>query len=323
MNHTFSHLVWLGASTASEPTGMLNNAARVTLFEAREAACKTLQKKFPQKNVTVIQAALTTATTTTDFIEYNLAEFSAIQPATGLKNLFPGLRAIHSEKLSCTAVSDAISSLKLSGNNNLLIVDIADSSLSLLNAIDAANQLHFFNTIHIQTANEPLYANSSTSKEITTFLHSQGYLLQQTTSIDSDLPWLVFFLNPLWDTLQQAQQNLIIERQIKDTAEKELGEIKKDLAEQQQARNNLVKELEKNQKTEQEQIKEIKKLRADLEKISAHATSRTEKIVQLEKTNRKLNEASKQLEKRHQALQQELVKAEAQIDVIKDLLLKY
>ena len=207
MSHTFSQLVWLGANTASEPAGIVNNAAQVTLFEAREAACKALQQKFPQKNVTVTQIVLTTTNTTTEFTEYNLAEFSAIQPATGLKKLFPGLKAINSEQLKGTAVSEAIHGLKLNDNNNLLIVDIADNNLALLKAIESAKQLHFFSAIYVQTANEPLYANAATSTEVTTFLEAQGYLLEQTTSNDPDLPWLSFDLNPLWTSLQEAQHS--------------------------------------------------------------------------------------------------------------------
>lgn len=207
MQLSFSQLVWLGAHTATEPTDLLQYAKQATLFEARETACLMLRQKFPQKNVTVIQTILTTTNTIAGFTEYNLAEFSAIQPATGLKNLFPGLKAINKIQLTSTAINDAINSLELNDNNNLLIVDIADSSLALLNAIEAAKQLHFFSAIYVQTANEPLYEGAATAADITAFLQTQGYVLQQTTGNDPDLPWLSFSLNPLWNTLQQAQEN--------------------------------------------------------------------------------------------------------------------
>lgn len=211
MQLSFSQLVWLGAHTATEPTDLLQYAKQATLFEARETACLMLRQKFPQKNVTVIQTILTTTNTIAGFTEYNLAEFSAIQPATGLKNLFPGLKAINKIQLTSTAINDAINSLELNDNNNLLIVDIADSSLALLNAIEAAKQLHFFSAIYVQTANEPLYEGAATAADITAFLQTQGYVLQQTLGNDPDLPWLSFGLNPLWNSLQQAQEtnNLI------------------------------------------------------------------------------------------------------------------
>lgn len=302
MNHTFSHLVWLGANTASEPEGMLDKAAHATLFEAREAACKALQQKFPQKNITVKRAALAVNNTVTNFTEYNLAEFSAIQPVTGLKNLFPGLKKISGEQLNGTAIGDAISSLKLNNSNNLLIVDIGDSGLALLTSIEESKQLHLFNEIYVQAASEPLYANSATAAEITTFLQAQSYLLQKTTGNDPELPWLTFCLNPLWETLQKSRQQLATEQEV---------------------RKNFSKELEKYQNVEQGKIKEITKLRAELEQVSKHAVSQAEKIVQQEKANRDIMETNEQLQKRQNLLQLELIKAEAQISVIKDLLLKH
>lgn len=459
MQPSFSQLVWLGAHTATEPNDLLQSAKRITLFEAREAACLALRQKLPHEHIAVIHALLTVEKQTATFTEYNLAEFSATQQATGLHKLFPGLKALNTTPQTGTAVCDAISGLALSDDNNLLIVDIADSSLALLTAIGESNQLQSFSAIYVQTANEPLYAGAATTADITAFLQTQGYVLQQTLGNDPDLPWLSFGLNPLWNSLQQAQEtnNLIsaeliqIKLQLsaaqqeviankqhveqvksehaqqmesvhaqlnaskqelpkqearineistaltaankaKQDAEQQLTAIKQQLTatqqelatakqsieltktehkqqletantqmsaskqelQKQEARLNEINtalaaankakqdaeqqlaaikqqltkdsfkiEIEKFQKTEQEQVKEISNLRADLEKVSKHASTRADKIAQLEKANRELNETNQQLENCQQVLQQELLKAEAQIDIIKELLLKH
>ncbi len=64
------------------------------------------------------------------------------------------------------------------------------------------------------------------------------------------------------------------------------------------------------------------KLKSELEQVSKHAAQRLEKITQLEKANRQLARPNQQLAKRQQLLEQEMLKAEAQIDIIKELILK-
>jgi hypothetical protein len=56
--------------------------------------------------------------------------------------------------------------------------------------------------------------------------------------------------------------------------------------------------------------------------MTHQATHRLDTITQLEKSNRRLLEENQQLSARQQALQQEMLKAEAQIDLIKELILK-
>lgn len=205
MKEKYNHLIWLGAGTATEPKGVLNSSEHITLIEAREAACNTLRQMLPCNKMSVIQSVLTPANTPITFTEYNLAEFSAVHAATGLKHLYPGIKATLSEQRQGTAVEEAITALNLNDNNNLLIIDIADIGLSLLRALEKSGQLRGFSAIYIQGTREPLYANATTSLDITGFLHEQGYLLEQTIEHDPEMPWLHFGLNPLWETLQQVR----------------------------------------------------------------------------------------------------------------------
>lgn len=341
MAKQFSQLVWLGANTASEPIDVLNTAAHATLFEAREVACKALQQKFPQNNVTVIQTVLTTNNLNTSFTEYNLAEFSAIRPATGLKVLFPGLKATNNEQLLGTAINDAISALQLNDSKNLLIVDISDSSLALLNTIEEYNQLSHFSSIYIQTSNEPLYDGAPTSTEITNFLEAKGYMVQQKVGEDPDLPWIIFIRNPLWEALKKTQRDLKHEQHEKKLLSEELSKAKENLALQQDTNEALKKNIEKIkqdwslEKKQREEnantheitwknaaTKEIEKLKLDFEQMSKTAANRKDFVLRLEKENLNLSEKNLRLEKKQIALEQEVVKADAQITLIKELFLK-
>lgn len=304
MTHTFSQLVWLGANTASEPEGLLAKAKHVTLFEAREPACKALQKTFSQmqNSVSVKQLVVTAVESTVKFTEYNLAEFSAIQSAAGLKQLFPGLKKINDEIQNGVAISDAISSLMLNDDNNLLVVDIPDSNLTLLNSLNESMQLHRFSSIYIQAASEPLYRGSATTTEINNFLNSHGYLLQQTIANDPDLPWLYFELNPLWNNLQEALEN-------NKSLNAKLLEMKQQFASQQ------LKDAKENPLT-------TDKLQAELQKALKASAAKKEIITDLEKSKIKLELVNDELNSRLLHLEQETLKAEAQIELMKELFLQ-
>lgn len=305
MTHKFSQLVWLGANTASEPTDVLNSAARTTLFEARETACKALQQKFSQQNINVIQAVLTARNIATNFIEYNLAEFSAIEAATGLKSLYPGLKAVNNEQLTGTAITDAIDALTLTDNNNLLIVDIVDSNLELLKAME--QQLSLFSCIYVQTANEALYNNSATTAEVTEFLQAHGYIAQQTISSDPDLPWLRFSINPLWTALQQTQQEIAVSKKELQKQESLINEIKTALAAAHQAKQDAEQQLASSKQL----IEQAKKDQADLlntledklaeqkREVEKNAAQEKEKISQHYKTELEKLKSAKETEKKY------------------------
>jgi hypothetical protein len=318
MSHRYSHLVWLGAGTASTPAGITDLADQVTLVEARQAACLSLQKKFPQKNIKVIQRLITTNSERVNFTEYNLAEYSAIQPMTGLKKLFPGIKTIANESFETIGFIDFIEDLALAGSNNVLVMDIADSSLSLITALYQSNHLKNFSKVYVQTSTESLYENSPTSKEIVALLERQGYLLQYTINPDPDLPCLEFNVNPLLSKLQQLQadNDLLIKsnEELKNKASVDLKE--------KEAQDKALKQLKQQLVTAQDQNNLINKLNADLEQINKHAAARQEKISQLEQINRCLQESNIQVQKKQHALEQELLKAEAHIEFISDLLLK-
>jgi|GEM_PF-2824483 len=292
MNSQFSHLVWLGAGTAAEPANIVNIAEHVTLIEAREAAYQYLKKKNTQTNVDIKQQLVCVASDSALFTEYNLAEYSAVNPATGLKALFPGLRKVGAEQLTSVAITDTIAELSLSGSDNALIIDIPDINLALLQAIQQSRQISLFKNIYIHTALEPLYKGSSISADVIAFMESCGYDLLQKNDQDPELPWLTFFANPLWVTLQITNDNLAAEQQAKAKLEKELAKSNLALNALQQASGSLKQELEKSNHnlTAQQQAKEALSKELDKTKQDLIAQQQTSEALnkELEKTKRDL-----------------------------------
>lgn len=322
MTKLYSHLVWLGAGQAKEPANLLSLADQATLIDAREMACQALKKMFPQSNVTVLQAALTICDTPIEFTEYNLAEFSAIQPAKELKKIFPGLKTTKKTTAQGEKVVDVISALSLEEASNVLVVDIADSNLPLLESLGAL--LNKFSEIYIQTANEQLYENAFTTIEITSFLQEQGYILQKTINTDPDLPWLNFGINPLWVTLQQTQQEAITNKQNLEKTKIETESLRQALADKEANTNNCNAALAAANKAKQEIEKQLEQIQQQLEssvnehsKLSQHSTQKDAEIKSL---HNELAEANKKLDAAGNDLTNAVQKSEQQIEILQAIL---
>src|SRR5690606_31062203 len=343
MNKSFSHLVWLGAGQAKEPTGLIDQAKQVTLVDARESACEYLKKQFSSDHVQVVPKLITVHGGQQSFTEYNLPEYAALQAATGLKKLFPGLKIAHQETMTSVSLKQFFKDLNLTYNENLLVIDLPDVNQAFFEALHKTGELHKFSQLYIFASQEPLYLDALNSPAIVNFLRPVCYMLQKTISVDPDFPCLVFGVIPLWVELQQAnqfnaklasdtkelqaqqetlKQELVKSKQQMDAITKERESLKLQLNELKQLSDSLTKDKEQNKHLEQEQVKQITKLKADFEQATKHAASRLNKLNQLEKSNRLLQETNLKQQKRHQALEQEMIKAEAQIIIIKDFLMK-
>ena len=128
---------------------------------------------------------------------------------------------------------------------------------------------------------------------------------------------------------QAAQQNAALAKQFAEAkeqlsasnkqAEQQITELTKQLTSVKQQvelqKTELVKPLETTKK-------QLEKAHKELETFQKQAATRLEKINELEKINRLLNETNVQLSKRQQAIENEMLKAEAQLDIIKEFLLR-
>jgi hypothetical protein len=206
MANTINHLIWLGAGTATQPAGLLQQAMKATLIEARADACAELKKQRPSAKISVLQSMISAKGGDVKFNEYNLAEFSALHKATGLLELFPGLKRTHEQSHSSAIVTELLQQADLGGDNNALVLDIADLNLTMLQQLQHAGLMQHFSQLWLQGSNVPLYQGAVTRAELTAFLQQHGYTLSSEDATDPDLPWLHFSLNPLWQRLHQAEK---------------------------------------------------------------------------------------------------------------------
>ncbi len=137
MTKKFKQLVWLGAGNATEPKGLIEQAESCVLVEAREDAYQNLVGIFSNTNNVVVKQGVISPEKGgyVTFYRYNLPEFSALHKATGLTQLFPGLKLEQQDTVISQNITKLLSEVKVAGEDNVLVIDIVDISLEPVTAV--------------------------------------------------------------------------------------------------------------------------------------------------------------------------------------------
>lgn len=297
-------LIWLGAGCAAEPALDFANFSKVTLIDAREEATRALTLQYSQANVQVVTQAVAATKGVASLQHYNLPGFSALTPATGLKQLFPGLKASQSENLTTKSINDVVSELNLSSNLNTLILDIPDQALNLLQALQGQQQLTLFNTIYLQYGNDELYEGMASFPQIADFFKQHYFALKQTDNTDPDLPVYCFTLDAT------AKDVALFTQQIKTLSEQLVsaeGQLSKSQQQAEQTKAELTNQLEqvKQQVTaEKQQTAQIKtEYIKQLELVQQQAAAKLQLLLQ----------DKQQLEQQQAGLQNSLDEVQAEL----------
>lgn len=145
----WSTLVHIGAGDKPPIDEYAKSAESVFLVEPREAAFKKLQgKKEGFENVSVFKSVICDSQGEVDFIEFNLAWASGIsEPSSQLFKLYPGLRQTNKQRRNAQALEDLLNKIGISGENNLLILDVNDDSMRLLDSLVKTRYFAWFSEI--------------------------------------------------------------------------------------------------------------------------------------------------------------------------------
>ncbi|MBE8718351.1 hypothetical protein [Cellvibrio polysaccharolyticus] len=339
MSKNFSHTIWLGAGTASTLNAQLESSDYVTLVEARQLAYAHLLK-YKNVNIDVLNLLITPDGEKVEFTEYNLAEYSATGKPTGLRKLFPGIKAVKSEHRESYNLTALVGDLSLQDNNNVLIIEIIDIGLPLLENLACSGLLKKFKQIHIQTSATPLYENSPTTGDCTAFMERQGYFIHLTDKSDPDLPLITFQKNPLFEILNEKETHLSNFRKDREDLLEKIDYFQQRLQQteselslniiQLEKKDDTIRELSKalsnekyNVTTEHKDLLDkVNRLSEKASHIQQQSDIRLEKITELEEKNRILDKEKAEQVEQNKSLMQELLKSEAQIELIKEIMLK-
>ena len=141
---------------------------------------------------------------------YNLPEFDSQSPATGLKELYPGLQLQGTESRDTESLQALVEELKADdGLPKRLILEQSEQALSLLQTLHEAGALAQLGQVYIRSALQPLYEAMAAQAQLIDWCERQaGLELQGQQADDPELPLLHFKRNPLFQQLEDARQAL-------------------------------------------------------------------------------------------------------------------
>ncbi|MGM0988634.1 MAG: hypothetical protein ACQEXI_16890 [Pseudomonadota bacterium] len=306
---------------------------------------------------------------------YSLPEFDSLSPATGLKELYPGLQLEGTESRATEPLQALVDELKAGdGLPRRLVLEQPEQAYLLIQALHQAGGLAQIEQLYIRSAAKPLYKAMAAQAQLIDWCEQQaGMELQGRQSEDPELPLLHFQRNPLFQQLEDARQALQQAQQRLENEQRKAARLVKeheDLAAEQQtlkqqrdaqakareaaeAEHAKLKEAHdalKRQRDEQVQAKaretaqeESAKLKEERDRLKqqrdAQAKAREaaeaectrlkalaeERLTQLSDARQeasRLKTENQQLVQRQHAIQEEMVKTEAQLDLIKDWVLR-
>ncbi|MBK1649515.1 hypothetical protein [Rhabdochromatium marinum] len=263
-------LIHLGAGPCRELEAHLaSGAKRLMLVEADPQLVDSLRSRAQGlTQVSVTQAALAPTAGAVTFHRYNLPDAGSLQPATGLHNLFPGLKLQEKLPLQALGIGDFISSLALAAEGrHRLIIDLPGQEMASLMALTDAGQLQGFWQLDLHCGNQPLYEQTVAAEEILGWLGEQGFdLIERDDAHDPDRPRWTFKRNDLLMELKAAkaeasrQTLLAAERaeELKKTSQAR-DQVQAQIAELTKARDAAKAEADKQAQLAAERVEELKK----------------------------------------------------------------
>lgn len=225
-------IVHLGAGQCRELADyqFLTSEVPIVLAEADPKLANALELRASDcVNIAVQNCAVSGQAGEATLHIYNLPEVSSLRPATGLKELFPGLRVVREVSVEAVTPAEVLQEEELVIAESIcLVIDTPGEEWAILQSLQRDSILSRIGSIVLHCGKGALYENAVPADKILDFLEDQGYQLEgELDESDPD--------RPVW-ILKRNVEKLQIQR-----LDTELNEIRQEL---QQAREEAAKERE-------------------------------------------------------------------------------
>ena len=269
------------------------NPRRIILVEPDPEQLELLQNKArAENNVQIIDCAVTG--TNSDLGNEKLQvlsdpSFSSLKEPTGLLELLPGLTVLHQLDSKVKSITDLLQTLELNASaSHWLIIETPGIEAHIIASLRDSGQLTLFEHLLLRAGTGVYYAGASPVGEIVSTLTAVGYQEKGFPDrSDADFPIYHLHLDPLFIQNQRYKEQI-------ENLEKAATET-----------SGLLKERDQ----------KIENLEKTATETSAVLREREQQIENLSRTNQ-------DLERNQQLLDTEVVKVEAQLEMIKDVVLR-
>ncbi|KIN16400.1 hypothetical protein [Halomonas sp. KHS3] len=313
-------LVHIG-SIREESLRILQTAALPTFIatlENESGKIETLKNNVPQ--LFVGKHPITSQGDDAVLHEYSLSEFNSLAPVSGLKKLYPGLVEKQHRTVETHTLEAALKAHKLNAAPIAqLIIEQLEGAQVLLQTLEAQGQLHSLTKLWVRTSPESLYAGMPTQSELIATCEQLGFEIVDTQADDPDFVLVEFKRNPLYSEYKKLQEKAakLAQREKEQAASNEKAQA--EIAQLKQAHEKFTQQHAEQIKKAQAETTQLKQER---EKLTKQQESLREQLRTQQQRNQALEAEMQATQARQNKLSIELERAEAQLDLIKDLLLK-
>lgn len=353
MNHTILHI---GAGEGLDIERQLaSKPKRLILIEPNpDIAARLREKTRVLSNVEVHELAVTAsvrAVHVASLHEYNWNTASSLQEAAQLAQLFPGLQLVHIHEVEALSPVALIERLELNNKEeHSLIIEAPGVENGIIEALCDSRQIGMFSTLTLSCPCSSLHTASAEPTDLVSRLIDFGFEMVKQDENDPDWPVFVLEKNRWRYEVKQADKRLkMLELQVKNLQE-ENGKLDRALKERIHELDEKTKIINKHKVLLEQTVQarntqtqlatefqaEIENLKADnasqsrraaeLKAKLDQATRDRDKQIRLVTESRKLvSEQEAQLadlEQRKALMEEEMHRAEGQIDLITDVLLR-
>lgn len=203
-------LVWVGAGDAANFHSLTPDSySQCLLIEADEMQTEPLSKlQQSEEKVRLLMRAVATEDGPSLFYRYNLNQFNALQPATGLLQLYPGLKLQEQVTVQAISISTLIREQQLQPTfKHTLVLSVPAQAYGLLRSLAEQDLLTLFYQLRVQVGVNELYQDSGKCVDLESWLLLQGYLLTNTDSSDPDLLVATFERHELLEKLRGLEEH--------------------------------------------------------------------------------------------------------------------
>ncbi len=334
-------IVHIGAGNGGDLPDYLETGARaVLLVETRADDVAELERLAAERpEVTVVEATVSAEPGLRPFYQTNFPELDSFRRPHGLKELFPGLRVLSEEPTAPKDPAELVAGVDLAeGQSNLLVLETPGESLGILQSLGAAGLLNGFDLVRLREGKEPLYEGAARLDEISAYLSYAGFTVTlEANPEDPDRPHLLAQqdrarqeLQRETEVLRQSLSEAIATLQERDEKIMHLNEA---VTEAQQQAAERATQIENLTAARDSAAQEVETLRSQLTEAQQQAAERATQIKNLTAARDSAAQEAETLrsqlagvqaaqEGRVAAARDEIIKAEGQIGLIRDLLLR-
>ena len=327
-------LIHVGAGTGNDLNDYVTqNFSDILLIEPIPKVFKQLESKIiklnkisTECNISALNFAVSNTTDTDKEKTFYITQpnrYSGLHKANKLKTLFQNLKTEQEIKINTISFTDLIKKLTLDKNKkNALVLQINGAEFGVLTKA-RADDLMLFSSIVIQQGKNDYFEQASGKIDLTTLMKDKGFQLAIEADNDVVFSSLVFRKDESALKIKALHENsntqtariVELESKLKAANETTANEVNK-TAEQKKIQAARIAELEGKLKSTHEVTANEANKAAEQKKIQAA------RIAELEKKNSNLESEKQELIYRQTKLDNEIVKVEAQLELVKDVVLR-